>query len=151
MAALDRAGDWVLGGRIRAFGLPRHESFADHRRTPAETRIDRWLCAVRLVKTRPLATRLCEGGHVRVNGAPAKPSTKVRVGDVVHALKDTCSHAGGPLSQGKLEGDTIQCPWHYSVFRLSDGSVVHGPAGSRQPSYEARINGDQIEIQGPHQ
>ena len=74
----------------------------------------------------------------------------VRRGDVVHALKDTCSHAGGPLSQGKLDGDTIECPWHYSVFRLSDGSVVHGPAGSRQPSYRARINGAQIEIQGPH-
>jgi ribosome-associated heat shock protein Hsp15 len=55
-------------------------------RTPVETRIDRWLCAVRLVKTRPLATRLCEGGHVRVNGAQAKPSTKVRAGDRVDAL-----------------------------------------------------------------
>ncbi|MDQ3938339.1 MAG: RNA-binding S4 domain-containing protein [Chloroflexota bacterium] len=53
--------------------------------TPDETRIDRWLCAVRLVKTRPLATQLCEGGHIRVNGNPAKPSTKVRAGDVVHA------------------------------------------------------------------
>ena len=51
-----------------------------------ETRIDRWLCAVRLVKTRPLATRLCEGGHVRINGSPAKPSTKVRPGDRVEAL-----------------------------------------------------------------
>jgi ribosome-associated heat shock protein Hsp15 len=51
-----------------------------------ETRVDRWLCAVRLVKTRPLATRLCEGGHVRVNGSPAKPSTKVRAGDRVDAL-----------------------------------------------------------------
>ncbi len=51
-----------------------------------DTRIDRWLCAVRLVKTRPMATQLCEGGHVRVNGNPAKPSTKVRAGDVVHAL-----------------------------------------------------------------
>ena len=51
-----------------------------------ETRIDRWLCAVRLVKTRPMATQLCEGGHVEVNGHPAKPSTKVRAGDVVHAL-----------------------------------------------------------------
>ena len=51
-----------------------------------ETRIDRWLCAVRLVKTRPMATRLCEGGHVQVNGHPAKPSTKVRAGDVVHGL-----------------------------------------------------------------
>ena len=53
---------------------------------PDETRIDRWLCAVRIVKTRPLATRLCEAGHVRVNGLPAKPSTKVRAGDRVDAL-----------------------------------------------------------------
>jgi ribosomal 50S subunit-recycling heat shock protein len=51
-----------------------------------ETRIDRWLCAVRLVKTRPMATQLCDGGHVRVNGNPAKPSAKVHAGDVVHAL-----------------------------------------------------------------
>jgi ribosome-associated heat shock protein Hsp15 len=51
-----------------------------------DTRIDRWLCAVRLVKTRPLATQLCEGGHVLVNGSPAKPSTKVRAGDRVKAL-----------------------------------------------------------------
>ena len=51
-----------------------------------DTRIDRWLCAVRLVKTRPIATQLCEAGHVRVNGNPAKPSSKVRAGDVVHAL-----------------------------------------------------------------
>jgi len=51
-----------------------------------ETRIDRWLCAVRLVKTRPLAARLCEGSHILVNGSPAKPSTKVRAGDRVEAL-----------------------------------------------------------------
>ncbi len=55
-------------------------------RASDETRIDRWLCAVRLVKTRPLATRLCDGGHVLVNGMPAKPSTKVRAGDRVEAL-----------------------------------------------------------------
>jgi len=54
--------------------------------TPDETRIDRWLCAVRLVKTRPLATRLCDGGHVLVNGSSAKPSTKVRAGDRVEAF-----------------------------------------------------------------
>src|SRR4051812_1275626 len=51
-----------------------------------DTRIDRWLSAVRLVKTRPVATQLCDGGHVRVNGNPAKPSTKVRAGNVAHAL-----------------------------------------------------------------
>lgn len=51
-----------------------------------ETRIDRWLCAVRLVKTRPIATKLCEGGHVLVNGNQAKPSSKVKAGDRVEAL-----------------------------------------------------------------
>ena len=55
------------------------------RSTPDETRIDRWLCAVRLVKSRPVATQLCDAGHVRVNGSGAKPSTKVRAGDRVEA------------------------------------------------------------------
>ena len=44
------------------------------------------MCAVRLVKTRPMATQLCEGGHVRVNGITARASTKVRAGDRVDAL-----------------------------------------------------------------
>lgn len=74
----------------------------------------------------------------------------VRRGDVVHALKETCSHANGPLSKGELKDDTITCPWHYSTFRLRDGSVVHGPASSRQVSYRARINAGQVELQGPH-
>lgn len=73
----------------------------------------------------------------------------VRRGDVVHALKDTCSHAGGPLSEGTLDGDTITCPWHRSVFRITDGSVVHGPAGTRQVSYAARVMDGQVELQGP--
>ena len=74
----------------------------------------------------------------------------VRRGEVVHALKETCSHAGGPLSEGELKGDTITCPWHFSTFRLADGGVVHGPAGSRQVSYRARVANGQIELQGPH-
>jgi nitrite reductase/ring-hydroxylating ferredoxin subunit len=73
----------------------------------------------------------------------------VRRGDVVYALKETCPHASGPLSEGKLNGDYIECPWHFSQFRLSDGAVRHGPATSRQVAYRARINAGQVEIQGP--
>ncbi|MDP9273528.1 MAG: Rieske 2Fe-2S domain-containing protein, partial [Chloroflexota bacterium] len=47
----------------------------------------------------------------------------VRRGDLVYALKATCSHAGGPLAEGELKGDSIVCPWHGSTFRLSDGAV----------------------------
>jgi ribosome-associated heat shock protein Hsp15 len=49
------------------------------------TRVDRWLWAVRLYKTRSDATAACRGGHVRVNGVPAKPATTVREGDRVAA------------------------------------------------------------------
>jgi nitrite reductase/ring-hydroxylating ferredoxin subunit/uncharacterized membrane protein len=73
----------------------------------------------------------------------------VRRGDLVFALKDTCSHAGGPLSKGQLAGDTIVCPLHASAFRLRDGAVRHGPAATRQVAYRARISGDQVEVQGP--
>ena len=73
----------------------------------------------------------------------------VRRGDLVWALKETCSHAGGPLAQGTLAGDTIVCPWHGSAFRLVDGAVRHGPSATRQVAYRARISGDQVEVQGP--
>jgi ribosome-associated heat shock protein Hsp15 len=49
------------------------------------TRVDRWLWAVRLCKTRSAATDACKAGHVRLNGATAKPSSAVRVGDRVSA------------------------------------------------------------------
>ena len=49
------------------------------------TRVDRWLWAIRLYKTRTDATDGCRGGHVRVNGTPAKAATPVRVGDRVTA------------------------------------------------------------------
>jgi nitrite reductase/ring-hydroxylating ferredoxin subunit len=73
----------------------------------------------------------------------------VRRGDLVFALKDTCSHAGGPLSKGHLAGDTIVCPWHGSAFRLRDGAVRHGPSSTRQIAYRARINDGQVEVSGP--
>jgi nitrite reductase/ring-hydroxylating ferredoxin subunit/uncharacterized membrane protein len=73
----------------------------------------------------------------------------VRRGDVVFALKDTCSHGGGPLSEGSVDGDVITCPWHRSVFRLDDGAVRHGPATTRQVAYRARIADGQVEVEGP--
>ena len=48
-----------------------------------QTRVDRWLWAVRVFKTRTDATDACRGGHVRINGAPAKAAATVRVGDRV--------------------------------------------------------------------
>lgn len=48
-------------------------------------RVDRWLWAVRVCKTRSAATEACRGVHVSVNGTDAKPATRLRVGDRVEA------------------------------------------------------------------
>jgi nitrite reductase/ring-hydroxylating ferredoxin subunit len=45
----------------------------------------------------------------------------------------------GPLSDGDLDDGCVTCPWHHSVFRLSDGSVVHGPATAPQPAFETDV------------
>lgn len=55
---------------------------------PTETRVDRWIWAVRLVKTRAQGTAACRGGHVRVNGVRAKAATPVRVGDEVRVTTE---------------------------------------------------------------
>ena len=66
----------------------------------------------------------------------------------IHAIGSRCSHAGGPLDEGDVDAAncTVTCPWHQSVFRLEDGSVVHGPASVPQAAYETRTEGGKIEI-----
>jgi nitrite reductase/ring-hydroxylating ferredoxin subunit len=62
----------------------------------------------------------------------------VREGERILALHDTCAHAGGPLSEGKVIDGVIECPWHFSRYQLADGHVVRGPSVYDQPAYEVR-------------
>jgi nitrite reductase/ring-hydroxylating ferredoxin subunit len=71
-----------------------------------------------------------------------------RSGAHIHAIGRRCSHAGGPLDEGEVDAAscTATCPWHQSVFRLQDGSVVHGPASVPQAAYDARIQAGRVEV-----
>ncbi len=53
------------------------------------------------------------------------------------------------MAEGKIEGDTIVCPWHDSRFALEDGRVSDGPAVYRQPCFEVRVREGQTEVRGP--
>jgi nitrite reductase/ring-hydroxylating ferredoxin subunit/uncharacterized membrane protein len=64
----------------------------------------------------------------------------------IFAINETCSHLGGPLSEGKLEGNTIECPWHGSIFSLEDGSVLNGPSVHPEPCLDTRVRNGQIEV-----
>jgi nitrite reductase/ring-hydroxylating ferredoxin subunit/uncharacterized membrane protein len=69
-----------------------------------------------------------------------------RNGSTVRALSATCSHLGGPLDQGRVDDECVTCPWHGSAFRLTDGSVVRGPATAPQPAYETRVVGRTVQV-----
>ncbi len=74
------------------------------------------------------------------------PILLVRRGDRLFAMAETCSHFSGPLSEGKLDGDSIVCPYHNSRFALEDGRVLNGPAVHPQPCLEARVRDGEIEV-----
>lgn len=69
-----------------------------------------------------------------------------RDGNEVYAIGAVCSHAGGPLDEGKIRGCYVECPWHQSVFDLRDGSIQHGPATVRQAGFDARIRNGRVEV-----
>ena len=63
-----------------------------------------------------------------------------------YAINNTCSHEGGPLADGKLEGYEVECPWHQSKFDVRTGDVKAPPATKPQAIYQIKIEGDDIMI-----
>ncbi len=86
-------------------------------------------------------TEVSEGTLVKAM-AGTEPLVLYRDGDAIRALHGVCAHEGGPLDKGTIVDGCVQCPWHQSQFRLSDGHVVHGPAVYDQPVFEVRRTAD---------
>ncbi len=74
------------------------------------------------------------------------PVVLLRRGTQLSAISATCPHAGGPLDEGTLDGDIVECPWHGSRFCMRDGRVLTGPATVSAPRYDVRVRDDQVEI-----
>ncbi|MDE1853456.1 MAG: Rieske (2Fe-2S) protein [Thaumarchaeota archaeon] len=64
-----------------------------------------------------------------------------------YAIGSTCTHAGGPLEKGVLEGNVITCPWHGSRFDAATGKVVSGPASNPEPTYKVTMSGKDLIIE----
>ncbi len=62
------------------------------------------------------------------------------------AFGNTCTHVGGPLGEGDLDGGTVVCPWHASVFDITSGEPLGGPAEESIPIYEVQVAGDEIRV-----
>ncbi|HYS92470.1 MAG TPA: Rieske (2Fe-2S) protein [Candidatus Acidoferrales bacterium] len=72
-----------------------------------------------------------------------------RVGERVYACADTCSHRGGPLSEGKLAGPRLTCPWHGWMYDVRTGQCLLPARGSAIATYSVRVEGDEIWIEVP--
>jgi len=70
----------------------------------------------------------------------------VKRGDKIFGITDTCPHLGGPLSEGKLVGDAIECPWHQSQLALEDGSIVSGPTTYPARCFDVRVRAGEIQV-----
>lgn len=88
---------------------------------------------------------LTDGKPKRVE-ADGTPVMLLRQGERIQAIGATCPHLGGPLDEGKIAEGTVTCPWHGSVFRLEDGSLLHGPAMMPVAAYEVRVSTGRVEI-----
>ena len=67
-------------------------------------------------------------------------------GEQLYALSDRCSHRGCPLHLGQVNDLMLECSCHGSIFRLSDGGVLRGPATVPAPTYEVRRQNERVEI-----
>ncbi|MFL6497208.1 MAG: Rieske 2Fe-2S domain-containing protein [Nitrososphaera sp.] len=85
--------------------------------------------------------------EVEVNG---QNICLVNVEGKYYAIGSICTHEGGPLADGTLEGYEVECPWHNSKFDVRTGEVTSPPASEPEPAYEVKVEGNSIliKIQG---
>lgn len=84
--------------------------------------------------------------EVEVDG---EPICLAKVDGKICAFTDMCTHIGGPLHDGELEGDVLTCPVHRAQFNVHTGQVVRGPARQDIQTYPVKIEGDNIMISLP--
>ena len=66
-----------------------------------------------------------------------------------YAIDDTCTHQGGPLSEGEVEGTVVTCPWHGATYDITTGSVLGPPAPEGVVSYKVQVDGNDIKVELP--
>src|SRR5947208_189524 len=64
-----------------------------------------------------------------------------------YAIDDTCTHRGGPLSEGEVSGEEVTCPWHGAIYNIKTGAVLGPPAPRGVARYAVRVQGSDVEVE----
>lgn len=91
------------------------------------------------------ASGLEPGGHLTVE-VDGEPIAVFHIDGKFYAIQDVCTHDGGVLTGGELRGTVITCPRHGAQFDLTTGAVLRMPAVEPVPTYEVRVEGDDVQV-----
>lgn len=96
---------------------------------------------VALAKTSDVAD-----GQIAVFEVGDKRIALCNVGGTFYAIDDVCTHDGGPLDQGVLEGNLVECPRHGARFDVTSGRAVVLPAVRPVQTYPVEVQGDDVRV-----
>ncbi len=85
-------------------------------------------------------------GHVKVYEVQGRRIALCNVDGAFYAIDDVCTHDGGPLDQGYLEGHQIECPRHGARFDVRTGRALTLPAIMPVKSYLVQVEGGEIRV-----
>ncbi|MEX0750033.1 MAG: non-heme iron oxygenase ferredoxin subunit [Dehalococcoidia bacterium] len=85
-------------------------------------------------------------GQIQVFEMADKRIALCNVGGTFYAIDDVCTHDGGPLDQGVLEGKLVECPRHGARFDVTDGRAVVLPAVRPVKTYPVQVEGDDVTV-----
>jgi nitrite reductase/ring-hydroxylating ferredoxin subunit len=96
----------------------------------------------------PAKSEILKDNQFRTDAVP--PGSALLVGDAAVfnvagsfcATQAKCTHRQGPLSEGKLDGSTLTCPWHGAQFNVCTGAVLRGPAADPLETYRVIVEGE---------
>ena len=99
----------------------------------------RWITVARVAE-------LPEGSR-RVVRLDDQPIAVFHLDDGWYAIDDVCTHDGGPVAEGRLEGCIIECPRHGATFDVKTGAALTFPAVSPVATYAVRVVGDEVQVE----
>ena len=88
-------------------------------------------------------------GTCRQVNAAGRPVAVFNVNGTIYAIHGTCTHRGGPLGEGDLDGSVVTCPWHGAQFEVTTGQVIGPPAPEGVPAYTVVVEGTRIKVELP--
>jgi NADPH-dependent 2,4-dienoyl-CoA reductase/sulfur reductase-like enzyme/nitrite reductase/ring-hydroxylating ferredoxin subunit len=96
------------------------------------------------MESRVFKTHELQDGDMREVELGGTKVLVARVKGKFYAIGAECTHYGGPLAEGALNGHRVVCPWHQAAFNVMTGNLEEPPALDAQPCYEVRVEGDDV-------